>query len=573
MKTVKAPSTPKSKPVTNELAPKSNKLDGNESVLQAIKELLERGVTASTRAKVKTSRPYSKSPTEEGVQILIWEDDPFLSAVIGSQPVPAEPIAVEAPINEHERLQTEILGDQPDADTYDPSTSTREFLFWNTASALARGINFWAPLLPEGTLWSTNGHPMRVELDAGIDLNAYYSRNQGLVFFHDEIEGNTVFSAESPDVVCHELGHAILDALKPELFDAMSSEVGAFHEALGDISAILSALQLPTMREFVLEQTGGDLALNSRLSQLARELGWAIRTFAPSAVDNDSLRNAANSFFYQDPNTLPPSAPANELSSEVHSFSRVFTGAFLDVLAGMFEIGPANSARSDSDKLAAISTDIGKLLVEGIRIAAVGSGFYGQVAAGMIAADQYLFGSRYCAALTSSFVRRGIISVESGVGLVRDLRAQAGAAFGVTGAARSQSLQFEGDNEGFKKTGEETPELPLRMLTTQFGTAFHVHMPSEPNRFGISAAAIQGGSDVTTSNEDAARAYVEDLIQNGRIAQGESVSAIPPELMAPGEPYPSDHTHELVRKDGKVILKRRHFDCGFCRSRRRRLGE
>jgi hypothetical protein len=44
-------------------------------------------------------------------------------------------------------------------------------------------------------------------------------------------------------VVCHELGHAILDALKPQLFNVASTEAGAFHEAFGDISAILCALQ------------------------------------------------------------------------------------------------------------------------------------------------------------------------------------------------------------------------------------------------------------------------------------------------------------------------------------------
>jgi hypothetical protein len=52
--------------------------------------------------------------------------------------------------------------------------------------------------------------------------------------------------------VCHELGHALLDSFKPQLFDAASIEVAAFHESFGDMSAILSALQLPGVREGVL---------------------------------------------------------------------------------------------------------------------------------------------------------------------------------------------------------------------------------------------------------------------------------------------------------------------------------
>ena len=75
--------------------------------------------------------------------------------------------------------------------------------------ALARGINFWTPLLPIGTRWSTV-NPMHVTLDAGEDLNAFYSRdNSGLFFFHKTVKNRTFFSADSPDVVCHEMGHAI----------------------------------------------------------------------------------------------------------------------------------------------------------------------------------------------------------------------------------------------------------------------------------------------------------------------------------------------------------------------------
>ena len=151
---------------------------------------------------------------------------------------------------------------------------------------------------------------------------------------------------------------------------------------------MLSKLQLPSLRDFVLQQTRGRLSSNSRLSQLARQLGWAIRVqFDPTAVDRDCLRNASNNFFYRNPAGLPPTAPATQLSSEPHSFSRVFSGAFLDVLAAMFKIGPAGSVATDSEKLQDVSVDAGKLLIEGVRVASVTPGFYSQVAAGMIQAD------------------------------------------------------------------------------------------------------------------------------------------------------------------------------------------
>jgi hypothetical protein len=68
-----------------------------------------------------------------------------------------------------------------------------------------------------------------VALDFGIDLNAFYDR-QGLKFFHGSAAGRTVFSGESPDVVCHELGHAVLDSLKPQLFDAPNIPAGYLAE-------------------------------------------------------------------------------------------------------------------------------------------------------------------------------------------------------------------------------------------------------------------------------------------------------------------------------------------------------
>jgi hypothetical protein len=431
---------------------------------------------------------------------------------------------------------------------------------------LARAINFWGPLLPNGTQWSTNEQPMQVNLDEGEDFNAFYARDSGLNFFHGEVDQVappvTVFSGASPDVTCHELGHAILDAVKPELFDAMSLEPPAFHEAFGDMSSMLSALQLPSLRDFVLQQTGGQLNSNSRLSRLARQLGWAIRVQDdPTAVDSDCLRNTSNKFFYQDPTGLPPTAPATQLSSEPHSFSRVFSGAFLDVLAAMFKIGPANFSGSDSDKLLAVTGDAGRLLIEGVRVASVAPAFYSQVAAGMIQADQSLTAGRYRTAITSSFVQRGILSPTAAVSLVRALREHSDR-FGVTGRARQQ-LQFEGENEGYKKTAQDAPSLPLRPLMTRFGAALHVHMPIEGARFPVAAAALTGGSEQISSGEEDAHSSVEDLIQLDKIDHKGATDAIPAELTSPGEAPPSDKTHYLVREDGKTVIRRHHFDCGF----------
>ncbi len=123
--------------------------------------------------------------------------------------------------------------------------------------------------------------------------------------------------------------HAVLDSIRPVLFDAESDEVAAFHEAFADISAILSTLQLERFRISVLEETEGKLQNTSRLSRFGEQVGAAIRRQRPDTVEQDCLRHAANSFFYTDPKGLAPSGPVINLSSTPHSFCRVFTGAFL----------------------------------------------------------------------------------------------------------------------------------------------------------------------------------------------------------------------------------------------------
>src|SRR5262249_58507819 len=132
------------------------------------------------------------------------------------------------------------------------------------------------------------------------------------------------FRARVPTSCATSSGHALLDSFKPQLFDAASLEVAAFHEAFGDMSAVLSALQLPSAREGVLAETGGVLRRASRFSRLAEQLGWAIRQSVPSAVEPDCLRNAVNTFFYRDHDTLPTTPPAHSLSSQTHTFSRAF---------------------------------------------------------------------------------------------------------------------------------------------------------------------------------------------------------------------------------------------------------
>jgi len=358
-------------------------------------------------------------------------------------------------------------------------------------------------------------------------------------------DGNTVFSGESPDILCHELGHAVLDALRPELFDAANLESPAFHESFGDMSAILTALQVPQVRESILTATGGHIDRNSDLSRLAEQLGAAIRERSPDAVDPDCLRNAANSFIFQDPETLPTSAPASMLSQEPHSFSRVFTGAFLEALAGMVLIRSANPT---SDDLLAVSNAMGGLLVAAVQAAPVVPEFYSQVAAALIQADAQA-GGVFADALKSAFVRRGILTPQSAVA-VSFLQA---AAMSAPMAAITAAATVPG----------RVKELPLQAIdAAQYGlgnTPLFVHVPTQPRRVAAIASGPGAGTVTPPSSDRSARVFVEHLMRLGRVDFG-THGTRGAYIAHPR----ARKTHRIEALNGVLVLKRKLFYCSFC---------
>jgi hypothetical protein len=470
-------------------------------------------------------------------EVFGWEDDP------GDHEPPLVPPELRpVPDLTLAPLRLAIPGiSAPPPRGYAPGTA--EFRYWSAAEAAARGAVFWRQLLPAGTTWQP-GETLDLLLDEGVDFNAFYDR-RALNFFHGTAGGRTVFSGESPDIVCHEQGHAVLDALRPELFDAGTIEAAAFHESFGDMSALLAALQLPSMRAAVIADTQGDLSRNSRLSRLAEQLGWAIRQTRPSAVDPDCLRNAANSFFYTNPEALPSRAPATSLSSEPHSFSRVFTGAFLEALAGGFRLVSANPGEAD---LQAVSQDFGRLLVAGILAAPIVPEYMSQVAAAIIASDagaEDAAQGKYSEVLKSAFVRHGILSPQSAVGIAT-FRAT-----GVAAAARTLGMAAG--------VGQELPYVALSAAEYGLGDRpLLVRAPSQPRRFAVSAAAFGVGSVTPSNSEHAARAFVEDLLQRGQIDIG---GAGHPEVRIV-HPH-TFKTHRLVSSPEGQMLSRILFDCGF----------
>ncbi|MFT3764735.1 MAG: hypothetical protein QM820_04350 [Minicystis sp.] len=368
-------------------------------------------------------------------------------------------------------------------------------------------------------------------LDRGAEFNAFYDR-RALSFFHGAAAGRTVFSGESPDIVFHEFGHAVLDAIRPQLWDVMAFETAAFHESFGDMSAILAALQLRETRLAVLAETGGDLARSSRLSRLAEQLGWAIRQRTPDAVDADCLRNAVHSLSYVPPRRLPMIAPASVLSREPHSLSRVFTGAFFEALAGMF----ASRATHTEADLQDVAVDMGRYLVQAVIVAPVVSSYFARVGA-LLARAAAADSPAYAAAIRAAMVRRGIVSVRHAVAMTRGP---------VDRSALSTSAL------------PSTHAMPMMDLDV---SDYGLSVPTI-RAFGVEAADPSGAHGTAPSQDpqEEASAFFDDLMAQGRIDMGTYAEPAGTAIAQPA----TMKTHALERDGDHAMLRRMLIDCASC---------
>ena len=185
--------------------------------------------------------------------------------------------------------------------------------------------------------WATTS-VLNVDCLAGRDLNAFYDRSS-LRFYYERKGLKTVYMADSADVVSHELGHAILDAIRPDFWSVQSHEIWAFHEAFSDICSIVNIMQYDSVLKRAIEETKNDLLKSNVISRLAEEVG--IFVYENYSKSNGYLSNAlrdpsVEKFKYASPDELPEDAPNDQLSSECHSYGRVFLSVWYNILCKIY---------------------------------------------------------------------------------------------------------------------------------------------------------------------------------------------------------------------------------------------
>ncbi len=280
---------------------------------------------------------------------------------------------------------------------------TREYVGWAAREAALRALAAFEDCA--GPLKGWQGKPTLKQLallpNAGTDLNAYYNR-ASISFFETTVAGKLVLSGASQDVVAHETGHAILDALRPDLWNAAIMEVSAFHEGFGDCIAVLAALADKDTRVAVLK---GDakLAKPNFVEATAEALSAAIGTVYGATNNASQPRHALNDYRWTFPTSLPDDGAPGTLINEMHSLGQLLSGCYYRLIQGVF----ARTAGGEAGLWQAAKVATWLLTAATLR-APVKSRFFQSVGRTMLVVDQAAYKGVNGPAIRAAYAHHGI---------------------------------------------------------------------------------------------------------------------------------------------------------------------
>ncbi len=276
-----------------------------------------------------------------------------------------------------------------------------DFRFWQCREAALATLEAWAALAPLPTRWRNGQRLLPLQHDAGPGLNAQYDRT-AVMFLGWETAAKKTYPAASTEAVAHEIGHALLDAVRPALWDSPYTETAAFHEAFGDCMAMLVGLFDAASRRAVL--AGESLRAPNVLEALAEDVAEGVRLEHGPNHPQAVPRRALNTLQWEIPVGLPPGGPPGALTAERHSFGRIFTGCFYDAVCNVF----ASQPTQDEQGLLAAAQIAGRLLITGAQAAPEGARFFQAVGRAMILEDGALSGGAHHAAIRDAFAAHQI---------------------------------------------------------------------------------------------------------------------------------------------------------------------
>ena len=286
---------------------------------------------------------------------------------------------------------------------------------FNQVSVLAAVLETMAMFEEEDALgrpltWAFEAPQLLVVPRAGEWANAFYEReSHSLQFFFitPAEEGKpTVYASLSRDIVAHETAHAILDGIVPTLYNSITPQSLALHEAIADLTALLISFRSPTLRESVLARTKGRLDDSTAFSAVATEFA---RARDPESKA-DYLRNLWNQ------KTLDPEGGSNFVRrDEPHALSEVLTGALYSVFVrGYGSVREQKSDWSTGRTLFVAGERLKRMTLRALDYLPPGEVSFAGYGRALLAADQasHPLDQEVRDWICEEFVRRAIVSTK-----------------------------------------------------------------------------------------------------------------------------------------------------------------
>ncbi|MCA0452492.1 MAG: hypothetical protein LCI00_00780 [Chloroflexi bacterium] len=392
--------------------------DDNASTYHLLRRLQEQNESdapvdiAQKAARTFTLQPENQPEPGQGyVNVSVYPQDPFVSEPAIRQMTASyiNPGLVNARFQLRDLLAAAAQPDEqgnylfwPGQPQFDQVNS-----FYYATFTLRMYERYAGRVLP----WSFQKPHLLIDPHAGVGGNAYYSELDELLGFNGFQDGTDLIqSSQSADIVSHETAHAILDGMRDFYNESFGLGSNAFHESFGDMTAVLVALHDDSLTKRLLEWTKGDLRIDNFIASLAEQVTNRLQYRGePLSGRTVYLRNALNKFTDISFDQLPPSSrePELELSREKHNYSRLFTGAFYDILAAIYE--QHRHVPADRIAIHASRDVVGHLLTMAIELGPVCELTFADMARAFLAADHLLHGGKYTEILIEVFDRRLIL--------------------------------------------------------------------------------------------------------------------------------------------------------------------
>ncbi|WP_447599735.1 hypothetical protein [Nitrospira sp. Nam80] len=454
---------------------------------------------------------------------------------------------------------------------------TPEFLFWQCREAALAALETWALVTQPLSHWANGVNLLTLNHDRGEGLNASYDRT-ALSFSRWTTGSKTTASGASTDAVAHEVGHALLDAIRPDLWGSAYTEVAAFHEAFGDCLALLVGWCDAQTRQALL-RNGSALRQPNFLESLAEDVADGVLREHGTGHPSSLPRRALNTWQWEFPVNLPTIGSAAELTSEPHSFSRVFTGCFYDMVCNLFDTGSSR----DTAGLRRAALTAGRLLIAAAKTAPEAMRFFQAVGRAMILADTELNGGTNHQSIRDAFAAHNVLLGSSA--MLAPTVALAGEAPRFTRDLRKATLATATQRDVLKRIrGSTKATLPAVRITVGGQTiakAVHqrpvrldaldkrlkkvVVVASEPVLIGESGsrAAVLGQLPEERATREEATAFVRTLLQHNAIILAKPKG----KRMKKRRARPKAEafvlaTHKVQTQGKAQVLVRTHFTCG-----------